>query len=197
MVPYNQVKRIWCDLHRTSSHDNADCREQQNGHTPYQFRRSSGPRPHYNGRAPAPAPVDSNMIGNMVQQQLFQALSSMVNTNGKRPAQNQQPMGYIQRGAPGTEHSNAYRHEKHCYYCGRDDHYIADCLSRKGDEEKMQMMAWRPQMAQGSTALAIMGSSSSDTQPQPVHYMPAPGTLPNASPYGSNARDIGPQPKMH
>ncbi|KAI5779973.1 hypothetical protein EDC01DRAFT_633420 [Geopyxis carbonaria] len=198
MVPYSQVRRIWCDLHRTSTHDIADCREQHNGATPYQARRSSAPRPYYNARAPVA--IDNNLIGTMVQQQVMQALSTMINVNGKRPAQkSHQPAGHARRGQPVTEHSSGHRYEMHCLYCGKDDHYIATCPSKRADEERSMMTQWRPQPVHGSTALAIMAGPSTDAQPQTVHYMPnsAP-SMPNASPYvNTNARDIGPQPKLH
>ncbi|KAI5790102.1 hypothetical protein EDC01DRAFT_626189 [Geopyxis carbonaria] len=192
LVPYN-ARRIWCDLHRTSTHDNADCREQMNGNPSYPSRRPFVPRPHY-GRPPS---VDTNMIGSMVQREVMHHLSSMANLNGngKRPAQNHQPADYVQRGAPGTQHSNAYRIEMHCFYCGKGDHYMGTCPKKRQDDERTMVAAgWRPQ---GSTALAIMApSSSSDSQPQTVHYVS--NAMPNSSPYAdSNARDIGPQPKLH
>ncbi|KAI5788284.1 hypothetical protein EDC01DRAFT_631235 [Geopyxis carbonaria] len=118
------------------------------------------------------------MIGNMVQQQFLQTLSSMMNANE----------------APGTEYSNPYRYDMHCLYCGKGDHYIAACPAKRADEEKSMMTAgWRPHVPQGSTALAIMGSSSSEPHGQRVHYLPANTVpLPNASPYSdpNDTRDI-------
>ncbi|KAI5804431.1 hypothetical protein EDC01DRAFT_627288 [Geopyxis carbonaria] len=125
----------------------------------------------------------------------------MMNVNGKRPADNHQPAGYIQREAPGTEYSNPYRYEMHCIYCGKGDHYIAACPSKRADEERSMMTAgWRPHIPQGSNALAIMGSSSPESHNQRVHYLPASTVpLPNTSPYSDprDARGIGPQPKLH
>ncbi|KAI5797712.1 hypothetical protein EDC01DRAFT_629095 [Geopyxis carbonaria] len=150
-------------------------------------RRSSAQRPYY-GRPPV---LDSAMIGNMVQQQVMQALSSMLNANGKRPAQ-------ASRGAPGTEGSNGFR-EKHCFYCGKSDHYIAVCPRKKEDEDKgMLTIGWRPQIAQESSALAIMGGSQATQHGITGLIDSNSAPLPNSSPYAhTNARDIGPQPKMH
>ncbi|KAI5806368.1 hypothetical protein EDC01DRAFT_748871 [Geopyxis carbonaria] len=195
LVPY-KGRRIWCDLHRTSTHDYTDCREQLNGGSSYPTRRPMILRPHY-GRPPV---VDTNMIGNMFQQQLVQAVSSMVNGNDRCPAESPQPVDYVQKGAPGTEHSDAHRYGKpHCFYRGKGYHYMTECPAKRADDERSMMAAgWIPQVSQGSTALAIMGGPSTGGQPQTVHYMPNTMQLPDNSLYSeANARDTGPQPKMH
>ncbi|KAI5805197.1 hypothetical protein EDC01DRAFT_627082 [Geopyxis carbonaria] len=129
------------------------------------------------------------MIGNMFQQQLLQTLSSLINVNGKRPA-------HVLRGAPGTEGSSG--RERHCFYCGKSNHYIADCPKKRSDEDRgVLAIGWRPQEAQESSALAIMGNSQTvhSHEPQRANNVTV---LPNTSPYvHSNARDLGPQPKMH
>ncbi|KAI5795236.1 hypothetical protein EDC01DRAFT_629973 [Geopyxis carbonaria] len=150
-------------------------------------------RPGY-GRGPA---VDNAAIGNMVQQQMLQVLTSLVNNNGKRPAQGHDTSGYSTRGAPGTDSGNGPR-QKHCFYCGKSDHYITHCPDKRTDEERGTLPTnWKPQALQGSSALAIMGGPSNGQET--AQFVTNSIPFANTSPFNgnANARDIGPQPRMH
>ncbi|KAI5783631.1 hypothetical protein EDC01DRAFT_632188 [Geopyxis carbonaria] len=185
----------WCDLHKSSSHDNSECRQQTTNQGGAVTRRVFA-KPSRLSRQPTQN--EENVDATVVQQQILQALSSMLNFNGKRPAQSQ----YVPRPAPGMNHSNSPNSDRHCYNCGKKGHLMASCPGKA--EQERHMITWTPDNGQnhnaGSSKLATVGSDNTRAASNVSRITPIdePSPFGPISPYeNANARDIGPQPKLH